>query len=518
MTGAARTRASEPLQTAPVTAPPPSASPTLDDLFRRTAARQPDALALVDPPNKPRVTGDAPLELTFAETDRAVSAIAAQFAESGLPPGSIIAVQMPNTVEFVVTVLAAIRAGLVVALLPQLWRQSELTDALNRTGARAIVGVGRIEIVDHAELALNAAAEAFSIRNVFGFGRDLPEGMAPLSIETGGAADMLPPAVLDARRPALVTFDMTQDGLRVVPRSHVHLISGGLGIVLESGLPANARMLSAMAPSSFGGFTASITTWLLNGGTLALHHPADLQVLERQLGDGGCDALVAPAPLALRLAETGAITGDSTIRHVIGLWRTPDRVAASEAWPVPGATLTDVYLFGEIGLFGACRAEDGLPAPIMPGPFGAPRGTPGAKTIGEIIVTPRATLALRGAMVPLAAYRPAQGARVLAEAAACDDADTGYAARIDRASGALAITAPPVGLVAVGGYRFLSHELEQWAARLSAGAMLTALPDQLNGFRLAGRASDNRRAREALGELGLNPLMVEAFRDRASGT
>ena len=47
------------------------------------------------------------------------------------------------------------------------------------------------------------------------------------------------------------------------------------------------------------------------------------------------------------------------------------------------------------------------------------------------------------------------------------------------------------------------------------GALLTALPDRLSGYRLAGRAQDNARAREALGELGLNPLMVEAFRDRA---
>ncbi len=39
-----------------------------------------------------------------------------------------------TTVEFVVTVLAALRAGLVVALLPQLWRQAELTIALNRVG------------------------------------------------------------------------------------------------------------------------------------------------------------------------------------------------------------------------------------------------------------------------------------------------------------------------------------------------------------------------------------------------
>jgi hypothetical protein len=42
------------------------------------------------------------------------------------------------------------------------------------------------------------------------------------------------------------------------------------------------------------------------------------------------------------------------------------------------------------------------------------------------------------------------------------------------------------------------------------------LPDRLSGYRLAGRAQDNTRAREALSELGLNPLMVEAFRDRAN--
>ena len=47
-------------------------------------------------------------------------------------------------------------------------------------------------------------------------------------------------------------------------------------------------------------------------------------------------------------------------------------------------------------------------------------------------------------------------------------------------------------------------------------ALLTALPDRLNGHRLAGRAQDNARAREALNELGLNPLMVEAFRDRSN--
>ena len=139
-----------------------AAPPTLDGLFRRLLARQPEALALADPSDKSRVTGQPPLRLTFAQADRTIAALAAHFVEAGLPANSVIAVQLPNTIEFVLTVLAAHRAGLVVALLPQLWRQAELTTALNRTGARAIVTMGKIDGVNYAELAMNAAAEAFS--------------------------------------------------------------------------------------------------------------------------------------------------------------------------------------------------------------------------------------------------------------------------------------------------------------------------------------------------------------------
>ena len=158
----------------------PTASPTLDTLFKRNLARQPDALALVDPLNKMRVTGQPPKRLTFAQADRMISSLAAHFIESGLPSNSVIAVQLPNTIEFAITVLAAFRAGLVVAVLPLLWRQSELTMALNRTAARAIVTMGKVDGVVYSDIAMNAAAEAFSIRHVCGFGSDLPEGMASL--------------------------------------------------------------------------------------------------------------------------------------------------------------------------------------------------------------------------------------------------------------------------------------------------------------------------------------------------
>jgi hypothetical protein len=495
-------------------APP---APTLDVLFRRILARNPDAPALLDPLNNPRVTGRPAKRLTYAEADHAISALASHFIEAGLPNNAVIAVQLPNTVELMLTVLGAHRAGLVVALLPQLWRQAELTVALNRTGARAIVTSSKIDGVGHADLAMNAAAEAFSIRHVCGFGADLPEGMASLDLALENPTSSARPVAQDGRKPAIISFDVTAEGFRPIPRTHLHLIAGGLAMSLESGLPQGPTLMSAIAPTSFAGLTASMAVWLLTGGTLSLHHPFDGEALEMQINEHCCDTLIGPAQLALRLNEIGLASRLPTLRNVIGLWRAPEQVASSPTWNAEQATLTDVYLFGEAGLFGARRAADGAPARVMPGPRGAPRAAAGSSISGEIFVTPGGTLALRGPMVTPAAYAPpAPSGDSLVAQPPRDFVDTGYSARLDRSTGAICITAPPAGIMAVGGYRFLSGDLQEWAKRLGAGALLTALPDRLSGHRLAGRAQNNARAREALSELGLNPLMVEAFRDRAS--
>jgi hypothetical protein len=340
--------------------------------------------------------------------------------------------------------------------------------------------------------------------------------MASLDLALRNGSFTERPVVQDGRKAALISFDVTSDGMRAVPRTHLNLIAGGLAIFLESRIPQGARLMTAFAPTSFAGIASSLLLWLLSGGTLALHHPYDGEVLERQINDCACDTLVAPAAMALRLTDADMGSRLPTLRHVIGLWRMPEQVASSAQWTVEQARFTDVYLFGEAGLFAGRRTADGLPVPIMPGPHGAPRDVPGTSTAGETVLTPKGTLALRGPMVTAAAYAPPSPAAdsLIPRPAPPDYADTGYAARIDRASGAICITSPPSGIVSVGGYRFLSQDLQEWAKRLGQGALLTALPDRLCGFRLAGRAQDNARGREALAELGLNPLMAEAFRDR----
>src|ERR1043166_7530185 len=229
----------------PKAVPHPNVSPTLDVLFQRCLSRQPEALALVDPLNKQRITGQSPKRLTFAQADRAISALAAHFIESGLPANSVIAVQLPNTIEFALTALAAHRAGLVVAALPLLWRQSELTMALNRTAARGIVTAGKVDGVVYSDIAMNAAAEAFSIRHVCGFGSDLPEGMASLDNAIFRESPTTRPVIQDGRKGALLSFDDPPDGVRPGPGAHLGLVGGGLAMSLESDVPQGATVLSA---------------------------------------------------------------------------------------------------------------------------------------------------------------------------------------------------------------------------------------------------------------------------------
>src|SRR5215472_236853 len=166
---------------------------TLDELFRGAVVARPDAPALVDPPDRASFTDGAPRSLTWAEADRVVSATANLLRSLGLPPGAIVAVQLPNVVENVLALMGALRAGLIAAPLPLLWRQTETCGALGRVSARALISCRRVGEVDHADLAMHVAAETFAIRFVCAFGNPVPDGIIPLDEAFDGALPAPPP-------------------------------------------------------------------------------------------------------------------------------------------------------------------------------------------------------------------------------------------------------------------------------------------------------------------------------------
>ena len=489
---------------------------TVDELFRRAAARRPGAIALADAQNRDSFTDGRPLRLCYAEADRLVSAIAGRLRRMGLPTDAIVGIQLPHTVENILTMLGVLRAGLIAAPLPLLWRRADAVAALARVGAKALITCRRVGNFEHGQFATRVASEVFSIRYVCGFGANLPDGVVPLDDSfTAAELDPIPPLERDsnaAAHLAVISFEIGEDGPVPVARRHLELLAGGLGVLLESRLEQDATILSTMAPASFAGVCLTLVPWLLTGGTLVLHQPFDADILARQRRDDRCGTLILPAAVAFRLAEAGLFAPDGPTT-ILAAWRAPERLADSVDWRERDAILVDVPIFGEAGLIAARRGAAGRPAPLPFGPIVAPRDGEAAVTVAELSVTAANTVALRGPMVPNHPFPPGIERSDQPYFAVRNDGlvDTGYPCSVDAAGKTVALTGPPSGIVSIGGYRFPLCGLLQTIGRIDAEATLTAVPDALMGQRFIGAAADRDAMRAALNGLGLNPLVANSF-------
>ena len=500
---------------------------TLDDLFRRAAERRPDALALIDPPNREDFADFPPCSLTYAQADRMISAIAGRLHRIGLRSDAIIGLQLANTVECVLTFLAVLRAEMVAMPLPLLWRRADISSALSRAGASAFIVSGRVGAHDQLDDAMQAAVETFHIRAVCSFGENVPDGVVALSdLFTAETLDPLPPAEERPYPPgpaahlAVITWDVSADGVIPVARSHAELAAGGLAVLLESRLRQDATILTTLTTASFAGLSTTLLPWLLIGGTLALHHPFDPDAFADQQRSMDIDAVVLPGPLVGQLVEAGALAVGSGLSSVLAVWPAPDRLARAPAWRETTTDMVDVQVFGEVGLIAARRGAGGRVGIVPFGPVAVPRGSKGGVIVGEIRATANGTAAMRGPMVPRFTFPPGVERTPLPQLKVANTGfvDTGFACWSDQGNAPLVVTGPPPGMVSIGGYRFLMRDLQDAIAAVDETATLAALPDAMTGYRLVGSAADPAAIRAALADRGANALLINAFRERRPAT
>jgi AMP-binding enzyme len=487
--------------------PDGAGSATLDNFFRRAGVQAADSLALIDPPNRRDFTDHAPRRLTYAQADRAISALAAKLCRLGLQTDAVVAIQLPNNVESIITLLAVLRAGMIALPLPLLWRQHDLKAALSMAGAKAIITTSRVGTVGHARLAMEVAVDLFPIRFICAYGDDLPDGVVPLddvftteqnsivsrSMRTGQAADHI----------AIITFDVTPDGLVAVARSHGQLTAGASQVVVEASPRRNRNILSAIPASSFAGLAVSVLPWLLEGGALSLHHCFAPATFFTQCQDHAGGMIVLPGPALSAIGSAASFSGADTA--VIALWRSPEQLATTASWRSECA-LVDVACFGEIGLVAARRGGDALPAEI---PLGSMRG------ILETKRSRHGTLALRGAMVPEHAFPSAAANLIVGEDGFID---TGFTCKLDASSQSLTISGPPGGITAIGGYRFRPADLDAQVAAAESTAAILSLPGSVMAQQLAGHSLNPNAARAGLLQNGANPLLAGAFRPRGNAS
>ena len=288
-------------------------------------------------------------------------------------------------------------------------------------------------------MAMQVAADVFPIRHVCSFGRNLPDGVIAFDDLLHDAAPESPPEIERDGNPAahvaLVTFDVTPDGLIAVARNHAELIAGGLAALLEGGIEPDARLLGCCATGSFAGLALTMMPWLLSGGTLLLHHGFDADAFAAQCREDRCDTVVVPGALVPQLAEAGLLA-HAGLKNVLAAWRAPERCLTSPAWQHSSASLTDML---HLRRNRDCSARAATPT-VLPVPLPL-HAVDGAARLGQRRAGRRhraapqpARFALRGPMVPRHPFPP--GAERLGSPHLKADpegfVDTFYPCRLDR--------------------------------------------------------------------------------------
>jgi acyl-CoA synthetase (AMP-forming)/AMP-acid ligase II len=235
----------------------PPAITGLFDLIDQQVRDRPDARALV-------ATGDR-AQVSYGALAVLVDDLAVRLGAAGLRRGAAVGLVCANTAEFVVALLGAARAGLVVAPLDPTLPRSEMSTRLDRLGARAIL-VGP-SAVDGASVA-PFSIPTWELRVDISAGRT-----AITTVETGaesvqhvrGAAHLL------SDDDALVLFTSgTTDQAKMVPLTHANVAASVRSICAGYELgPADATV--AVMPLFHGhGLVAVLLSSLASGGCVLL--------------------------------------------------------------------------------------------------------------------------------------------------------------------------------------------------------------------------------------------------------
>ncbi|MDQ0780001.1 acyl-CoA synthetase (AMP-forming)/AMP-acid ligase II [Streptomyces aurantiacus] len=115
---------------------------TLADAFRRNADQFPDKVAYVDDHS----------QVTWGEVWQISGEVASGLARRGVGRGDVLAVQLPNRVEFVFVLAAVVRLGAVFCQFPPDYRAREIEFILQFSEAHTIVVPDRFRGFDYTEM------------------------------------------------------------------------------------------------------------------------------------------------------------------------------------------------------------------------------------------------------------------------------------------------------------------------------------------------------------------------------
>ena len=235
----------------------PPAISGLFDLLDQHARDHPGARAMV-------ITSDR-IIVSYGELSTLVDDVAARLGSAGLQRGDAVGLVCANNADFVVALLGAARAGLVVAPLDPALPHSEMSDRLERLGAQAIL-VGRLA-VDASPIA-SFHIPTWNLRVRIASGR-----IPTVTLDTrGGAVRHVRPATDElSDDDALVLFTSgTTDQAKMVPLTHANVAASVRGICRSYELGPEDATVAVMPLFHGHGLLAVLLASLASGGCVLL--------------------------------------------------------------------------------------------------------------------------------------------------------------------------------------------------------------------------------------------------------
>lgn len=209
-------------------------------------------------------------QLSYAEADAQVDALSAGLIDLGLEPGSRLAILLPNLPEFVLTLFAASRSGLIAVPISTRHTEEELESFLGKTNPQAIVTFAEPSAykgVDHLGMVLKARMDLPGLKHVISIGKKRKGTLAWDSVLVSNS-----PPQESRSKPDLPCAILHTMGSSGEPRGavlkHSSLVRNAADIAARMASTENDVFLGAVPFSNTFGITPTILSCMLSGATL----------------------------------------------------------------------------------------------------------------------------------------------------------------------------------------------------------------------------------------------------------
>jgi cyclohexanecarboxylate-CoA ligase len=436
-------------------------------------------------PSQTAVVGAGP-PLTYAELHARALSLAAGLRALGIGSGSIIAAQLPNSVEFLTCYLAAGYVGATLQTIHMPYRGAELETLLAHSRAKAAVCLAHGKDASPAAIILSRRPRLPHLEHVIAVGLEAPAGTIALAtlMEAKGDEAALP-EVGPGERFLLLYTSGTTAAPKGVPVDYARFLFNAAESARELKIDRSSILLSA-APYThlYGLFSVNLA--LTTGAAIALMPPFAPQALAAALDATRPTALFsAPAHIAACLNE-GLLTRErlASLRFLqISGSNCPQALARTVQELMPDGVVAQLWGMSELQAGAFTRAADALAVRTT----SVGRASPGTElriADGTTVLDAdtEGELQVRGASV-FAGYLDNAEATA---AAFTDDGwfRTGDLARLD-AAGNLQITGRLKDVINRGGVKFNCADVETiiGAHEGVAQCAIVPMPDPVLGER-----------------------------------